>query len=44
MTSVDASKGSIKHSEVRAKIPKLHPFNARSENMNVYLKNICMVG
>ena len=44
MSSVDALKGSIKHSEVRAEIPKLPPFNARSDNMDVYLKNICMVG
>ena len=38
MATVDASKDSIKHIDVKAKIPKLPPFNERSDNMDAYLK------
>lgn len=40
MSSLDSSsqKDVIKHQDVRAKIPKLPPFNEKSDNMDVYLK------
>lgn len=40
MSSLDSSsqKDSIKHQDVRAKIPKLPPFNEKSDNMDAYLK------